>query len=157
MGTQQVLMIVLSVIIVGAAVTVGIMMFDAQSRNQARAAIYADFLKFGTDIQAYYRTPVLMGGAGNDNANINDGILFFISDGVAINPVPTPNGEYTFTMANVSLPYIDIEIDAIATASDWVAIARVFFDGRTIPAQGIDKGIWSYVGPGPLPTPPTGT
>ena len=38
MGTQQILMIVLSVIVVGAAVAVGIQMFDNQSRNQARAA-----------------------------------------------------------------------------------------------------------------------
>ena len=157
MGTQQILMIVLSVIVVGAAVSVGILMFDAQSRNQARAAIYTDFLKFGTDIQAYYRTPVLMGGAGNNLANINAGLLYFITGGEPINPYPTPNGEYTFNLASLTTPYIDIEINSITAANDWVAIARIFFDGRTIPAQGIDKGIWAYVGPGPLPTPPTGT
>ena len=156
MGTQQILMIVLSVIVVGAAVSVGIMMFDAQSRNQARAAIYSDFLKFGTDIQAYFRTPVLMGGAGNSLANIDAGLLYFLTGGADINPYPTPNGEYYFSMVSLATPYIDIEINSIPAASDWVAIARVFFDGRTIPAQGIDKGIWAYVGPGPLPSLPTG-
>lgn len=63
MGTQQILMIILSVIVVGAAIAVGIQMFDTQSRNQARVALTAELMQVGTQCQAWWRTPVIMGGA----------------------------------------------------------------------------------------------
>nr|MBC8383659.1 hypothetical protein [Candidatus Cloacimonadota bacterium] len=46
MGTQQILLIVLSVIIVGIAVAVGITMFNAQSVNSNRNACIADMNNF---------------------------------------------------------------------------------------------------------------
>ena len=67
MGTQQILMIILSVIVVGSAVAVGIQMFDTQADNQARAALSAELLQQGAQAQAYYRTPKMMGGGGNGN------------------------------------------------------------------------------------------
>ena len=154
MGTQQILMIVLSVIVVGAAVAVGIMMFDNQSRNQTRAAVLTDLLNFGINTQAYYRTPVLMGGAGNNTANLGENFFFFINDGTVENPILTPNGSYLF-WNNQFDPYVNITV-TIPSMSQWTAAARIFYDGRTIPAQGIDKGIWTYIGPGPVPTMPSG-
>ena len=62
MGTQQILMIVLSVIIVGAAVAVGIQMFDTQATNSQRTAIAADIQNFGAQVLAFQRTPTSMGG-----------------------------------------------------------------------------------------------
>ncbi|HPK40982.1 MAG TPA: hypothetical protein PKZ69_05105 [Candidatus Cloacimonadota bacterium] len=62
MGTQQILMIVLSVIIVGAAVAVGIQMFDTQATNAQRNAIAADIQNFGAQVLAFQRTPTSMGG-----------------------------------------------------------------------------------------------
>ncbi|HPY96852.1 MAG TPA: hypothetical protein PL063_06535 [Candidatus Cloacimonadota bacterium] len=62
MGTQQILMIVLSVIIVGAAVAVGIQMFDTQATNSQRTAIAADIQNFGAQVLAFSRTPTSMGG-----------------------------------------------------------------------------------------------
>ncbi len=75
MGTQQILMIVLSVIVVGAAVAVGIQMFDTQATNAQRQALAADIQNFSGQVLAFYRTPTMMGGAGNKRTNINVGNL----------------------------------------------------------------------------------
>jgi hypothetical protein len=93
MGTQQILLIVLSVIIVGIAVAVGITMFNAQSINSARQAIISDMNNFASQAQSYWKTPVPMGGAGyNPGAALNAAALkaalenyigpsFFVSPG----------------------------------------------------------------------------
>ena len=65
MGTQQILLIVLSVIIVGIAVAVGITMFNAQSVNSNRNACIADMNNFAASAWAWYKTPVSHGGSGN--------------------------------------------------------------------------------------------
>jgi hypothetical protein len=69
MGTQQILMIVLSVIVVGAAVAVGIQMFDTQATNSQRQAMSADLQNFGAQVLAYMRTPASMGGGQNATAS----------------------------------------------------------------------------------------
>ncbi|HNX00523.1 MAG TPA: hypothetical protein PLE74_12485 [Candidatus Cloacimonadota bacterium] len=65
MGTQQILLIVLSVIIVGVAVAVGISMFATQATNSNRQAIVAELQNFGAAAIQYYKTPSTLGGGGN--------------------------------------------------------------------------------------------
>jgi len=65
MGTQQILLIVLSVIIVGIAVAVGITMFNTQSINSNRNACIADMNNFAASAYAWYKTPTSHGGSGN--------------------------------------------------------------------------------------------
>ncbi len=67
MGTQQVLLIVLSVIIIGVAVAVGITMFSTQSVSSNRNAIKADLIAFAAQAIAFYKTPAGMAGGGNGN------------------------------------------------------------------------------------------
>jgi hypothetical protein len=62
MGTQQILLIVLSVIIVGVAIAVGISMFNAQAYNSNKTAIASDAQSFATQIVQYYKTPASQGG-----------------------------------------------------------------------------------------------
>lgn len=69
MGTQQILLIVLSVIIVGAAVAVGIQMFQAQATNSARTAVMSDMNNIASMLVAYFKTPTSLGGAGLTTAN----------------------------------------------------------------------------------------
>ena len=147
MGTQQILMIVLSVIVVGAAVAVGIQMFDSQSRNMARAAIQTDLLQMGVNIQAYFRTPLMMGGAGNlvTNVTINN-LMAFINAGNTATTINSPNGPYVFTDPGNNV-YVDITMDPVPSVSEWIALARIFYDGRTNLADNIEKGLWTYVGP----------
>lgn len=64
MGTQQILLIVLSVIIVGIAVAVGISMFNTQSAAADQQAVAADLQSFGAQVLAYLKTPASMGGGG---------------------------------------------------------------------------------------------
>ena len=70
MGTQQILLIVLSVIIVGAAIAVGIQMFNAQAYSANKSAIAADAQSFASQIVQYYKTPESQGGAGATPANM---------------------------------------------------------------------------------------
>ena len=66
MGTQQILLIVLSVIIVGAAVVVGITMFSTAAENANRQSILSDLQSFGSSVMSFYKTPQdIMGGGGS--------------------------------------------------------------------------------------------
>ena len=64
MGTQQILLIVLSVIIVGAAIAVGIQMFNNQAYSANKSAIAADAQSFASQVVQYFKTPTSQGGAG---------------------------------------------------------------------------------------------
>lgn len=64
MGTQQILLIVLSVIIVGAAIAVGIEMFNSQAYSSNKSAIAAEAQTYATQVVQFYKTPVSQGGLG---------------------------------------------------------------------------------------------
>ena len=150
-------MIVLSVIVVGAAVAVGIQMFDNQSRNQARAAITTDMLNMGINVQSYFRTPTMLGGGGGDFAVAQLPILMgFINNGDQSLTISTPNGTYTFSAPNVA--GVQMDMDPIPAVGGWVARAKVAFDGRTddpfVPGSSWERGMWTYVGEGPAPAGP---
>lgn len=70
MGTQQILLIVLSVIIVGAAIAVGIQMFNNQAYSANKSAIAADAQSFASQVVQYYKTPESQGGAGGKDENM---------------------------------------------------------------------------------------
>jgi hypothetical protein len=65
MGQQQLLLIVLSVIIVGIAVVVGINMFNDQAAGSNLDAINADLMNLASRAQQHWRRPVSMGGGGH--------------------------------------------------------------------------------------------
>lgn len=103
MGTQQILMIVLSVIVVGAAVAVGIQMFDTQATNSQRTAIAGDLQNFGAQVLSYFRTPTSMGGGKGVDvtiANLADYLSFKVADGVY--SFSNANGVYTLTVTTTT-------------------------------------------------------
>ncbi|MDP2173534.1 MAG: hypothetical protein Q8J62_07140 [Candidatus Cloacimonadaceae bacterium] len=65
MGTQQILLIVLSVIIVGVAIAVGITMFNNNAYNQSRSAVAAELSSYASQAVQWYKTPVAQGGRGD--------------------------------------------------------------------------------------------
>ena len=65
MGTQQVLLIVLSVIIIGVAIAVGIAMFGSQSSSSNRNSLCADLENIAAQAIAFYKTSADMAGGGN--------------------------------------------------------------------------------------------
>ena len=62
MGQQQLLLIVLVLIAIGAAILVGMQVFDETNREVAIDTITKDLVNLGTIAMNYYRTPVEMGG-----------------------------------------------------------------------------------------------
>lgn len=69
MGSQQILLIVVIVLITGLAVVTGIQMFNNQSISQNRSNCILDLNSFHTQIEYFYKMPVIQGGASNSEAN----------------------------------------------------------------------------------------
>ncbi len=65
MGSQQLLLIVLGVIIVGIAVVVGISIFGSNADQANKDAVTQDLLRMASQAQGYYRKPTMLGGGGN--------------------------------------------------------------------------------------------
>jgi Tfp pilus assembly protein PilE len=65
MGQQQLLLLVLSVIIVGIAVVIGISMFNDQAASSNLDGVSADLMQLASRAQQYYSRPASMGGGGN--------------------------------------------------------------------------------------------
>ncbi|MCK9335440.1 MAG: hypothetical protein M0Q99_09020 [Candidatus Cloacimonetes bacterium] len=121
MGTQQILLIVLSVIIVGVAIAVGISMFNSQAYNANKTAIAADAQSFGTQVLQYYKTPESQGGAGGDSAKMTvanvAGYLGFNEDetgGAGSTHISNENGTYGLSVVAAGT---DITITGIGTAT----------------------------------------
>ena len=70
MGTQQLLMIVLGVIIVGVAIVVGINMFSEGAVNAEADRLVQEVNMVASNAAAYYRKPVQMGGGGRSFTGI---------------------------------------------------------------------------------------
>ena len=71
MGTQQLLLIVLGVIVVGVAVLAAIIIFQSNSASSNRDAIIADLENFAANAQVYYRKPTTMAGGGYNYLGFN--------------------------------------------------------------------------------------
>lgn len=64
MGQQQLLLIVLVMILVGAAILVGMQVYDESNRETAITTMSKDLVSLSTIAMNYYRTPVELGGGG---------------------------------------------------------------------------------------------
>lgn len=64
MGQQQLLLIVLVMILVGAAILVGFQIYDQSNRETAIDTISKDLVSLASDAMNYYRKPVTLGGGG---------------------------------------------------------------------------------------------
>jgi hypothetical protein len=64
MGSQQLLLILVGVIVVGLMITVGLDMFKDQASSTNRDSIANDLTNYSAQAQKYYRRPVSMRGGG---------------------------------------------------------------------------------------------
>ena len=99
MGTQQILLIVLSVIIVGAAIAVGITMFNNQSYSANKLAIAADAQNFASQVFQYYKTPASQGGGDRSIPDAAKTIANFIGWGDTAT-YKNDNGWYTLAVTS---------------------------------------------------------
>ncbi len=101
---QQILLIVLSVIIVGAAVAVGITMFSTQAINSNRSAVLSDMNTFAASALAYFKTPTNLAGAGSDFSwTVND-IAEYIGVGHTGTDAYLETGNAYYTVATCATP-----------------------------------------------------
>ena len=75
MGQTQILFIVLSVIIVGIAVAVGITQFGSNTITANRNAVHLDANDIASKAQNWYRSPANMGGGGGTFAGVDFDLL----------------------------------------------------------------------------------
>ena len=109
MGQQQLLLIVLSVIIVGIAVVVGINMFNDQAASSNLDAVSADLVNLASRAQQHFRRPAAMGGGGGSFA-----LLTANAAGLAyLTTQPSnENGAYTISSAGTATT---VTIEGIGT------------------------------------------
>jgi hypothetical protein len=70
MGTQQVLLIVLGVIVVGAAIAVGIAMFNNNAYSANQSALISEINELAVLAFQYWKMPTSLGGFGQDPDNV---------------------------------------------------------------------------------------
>lgn len=128
MGQQQLLLIVLSVIIVGIAVVVGINMFNDQAASSNLDAVTADLVNLASRAQQHYRRPTAMGGGGGSFALLTNnaaGLAYLTTQ-------PTnDNGTYSISTAgnatSVTLQGVGVE-DGDGDGTNCTARIQVWAD-----------------------------
>lgn len=121
MGAQQLLLIVLSVILVAVAISVGIVMFNRQAYNSNRQAIVVELNIIQTKALEYWGLPASMGGAGRDpNAGDMETLAAYM--GFTWDQSKTVHPDYVYTSENGEYRLIefngeDLAIQALGTAA----------------------------------------
>jgi hypothetical protein len=86
MMQQQLLLIILGIIVVGAAIAVGFVLMSDQSASTNRDNLGADLVALGAKVQSYYRKPASYGGG----EHTFDGLTI----GKVIRDTANANGSY---------------------------------------------------------------
>jgi hypothetical protein len=93
MGQQQLLLLILSAIIVGIAIVLGINMFSENAIQANQDAVMQDVLTIAARAQGWYRRPAQLGGGGRDFTGL------LLAD---LNFTDTTNGVYLISGANAT-------------------------------------------------------
>jgi len=105
MGTQQLLLIVLGVIIVGIAIAVGITIFNNQAYNANQQAVSQELNTFGSMIVQWWKTPTSQGGAGQTSASVTQANVanwLGFNGTTFLNTTPSDNGSFKITAASTT-------------------------------------------------------
>lgn len=103
MGTQQILMIVVGVIIVGIAVSVGFFAFNSAGYNSNKSAVATDIQDLSTKLTQFWMLPASMGGANKNIVNVtvaSVGATLGFEESDGIYKKTTDNGEYRVISVN---------------------------------------------------------
>jgi hypothetical protein len=91
MGQQQLLLIILASLITGAAILLGVTLFQQNAGQANMDAVMQDCLTIATKTRAWYNRPSLLGGGGHDFTSIS-----FVNLGYSADPYENENGSYSF-------------------------------------------------------------
>jgi len=107
MGSQQLLMIVIGVVIVGIMIAVGLFMFRDQAAATSRDSISNDLVSLATSAQKYHRRPTTFGGGGNSFTGLTIGKLTTKSSNengdYVLTPDPVPAGQVSITITGIGM------------------------------------------------------
>lgn len=102
MGTQQLLMIILGMVLIGIMVTVGIFLFQDQASATNRDQISNDLVYFAVQAQKYYRRPAVLGGGSNSFGGLTTAKLTNnptnANGSYVLSPDPVPGGTTSITV-----------------------------------------------------------
>jgi len=126
MGQQQLLLIVLSVIIVGIAVVVGLTMFQTSAVDANRNAVIGDLTNLAAKAQQYYKKPTSLGGGGQ---NFNGFALSSTATGVS--ETQNDNGWYRISTTT--------QTTTVASSATIPAYAAISSSATTIYITGYGK------------------
>jgi len=100
MGTQQILLVVMSVIIVGIMIMVGITMFNAQAYSSNKRALASEMLTYPPYVFKYWETSKLLAGAGKEEANVTiPRVASYIGFTDTLYSLTSENGEFRVILA----------------------------------------------------------
>jgi len=104
LGQQQLLLILLSIIIVGIAIVVGINVFSASAAESKRDSVKNELLHLGGMAQQYYKTPSVYGG----------GERKFINWEIPTTLRSTANGSYRANVSDQQVVLIGVGNEIVA-------------------------------------------
>jgi len=122
MGQQQLLLLVLSAVIVGISIVVGINMFGASAYQSNQEAVLQDMVTIASKAQEWYRKPAVLGGGNRTFTGVNLRDLGF--------PDSTANGAYS--LSNIGAQQFDVDAtgqeDGNGDGNPFTASVTVFPD-----------------------------
>jgi hypothetical protein len=118
MGQQQLLLIVLGVIVVGIAVSVGVAQFGAHSTLANKDAVSASLIDLAADAYQYKIRPQTMGGGGGDYTDY------------AIPSKMSQDENGTYALGAIDATSVQF-IGTSAINTDWVATCTMDDTGMT--------------------------
>lgn len=135
MGQQQLLLIILSVIIVGIAIAVGINMFQTNAVDSNRQAVIGDVMNLGAKAHRYFRTPQSLAGGGQtfngffltsrENTNANGQFALSTTEPSGTSNVTAGTDSITGT---TSTSHIYIVASGVEIGNDNTNYVKVFAD-----------------------------
>ncbi len=126
MGTQQLLLIVLGVIIVGIAVAVGLMLFKSNAQSSDRDQVVGDLENLGSKAQQYYRKPPSFAGGGYDFQNFS------------LMPLDTGNGNGSYSVTTVEPTDASFAPGSTTPVSGSQQLVYIVGSGKEVGNNGID-------------------
>ena len=108
MGYQQFLMLILALLIIGVAVSVGLDMFNQNSRNINRQSIISEMNIYAGVANAFYKAHVSLGGGGKAWDVDRLGYWLGFNYEPTTNTTSSNNGIYTFSSSGDILTIIGV-------------------------------------------------
>jgi hypothetical protein len=107
MGTQQLLLIVLGMVLIGIMVTAGIFLFQDQASATNRDQLSNDLVYLAVQAQKHYRRPAVLGGGSNSFGGLTISKLTNqpsnANGSYVLSPDPVPGGVTSVTITGTGI------------------------------------------------------